>query len=167
MNLDEIKIKREVRKINKGYLYAAFTDKICILKWPLSIQEEEMLEQSFQKMLECRIFNEQMEYRIIRSTIKREWKSRFIEDQTAEEDTEQYYTERQYLDIDSTRTKATEEGLQFTTTGGGRFILPITYSKKPSDIKIKIRNYIGYYEETGQAYVRDWRICGFETVGEG
>ena len=105
-------------------------------------------------MLECRIFNEQMEYRIIRSTIKREWKSRFIEDQTAEEDTEQYYTERQYLDIDSTRTKATEEGLQFTTTGGGRFILPITYSKKPSDIKIKIRNYISYYEETGQAYVK-------------
>ena len=71
MNLDEIKIKTEVRKINKGYLYAAFTDKICILKWPLSIQDEEMLEQSFQKMLECRIFNEQMEYRIIRSTIKR------------------------------------------------------------------------------------------------
>ena len=50
MNLDEIKIKTEVRKINKGYLYAAFTDKIFILKWPLSIQDEEMLEQSFQKI---------------------------------------------------------------------------------------------------------------------
>ena len=49
MNLDEIKIKTEVRKINKGYLYAAFTDKICILKWPLSIQDEEMLEQIFSK----------------------------------------------------------------------------------------------------------------------
>ena len=48
MNLDEIKIKTEVRKINKGIYMLSSADKICILKWPLSIQDEEMLEQSFQ-----------------------------------------------------------------------------------------------------------------------
>lgn len=166
MSWNEVKTDTEIQKIKEGYIYAAFTDRVCLLKWPLSPKDEETLEQSFEKMLECRIFNEQMEYRMIRSAIKKDWKTRFIEDDTAEDDTEQYYTEKQYLDIDSTKTKVTEEGLQLTTTGGGRFTLPINYDKKPVDIKVKIRNYLGYYEETGQAYVRDWRICGFEAVGE-
>lgn len=166
MGWKEVKTDTEIQKIKEGYVYAAFTDRVCLLKWPLSPKDEETLEQSFEKMLECRIFNEQMEYRMIRSAIKKDWKKRFIEDDTAEEVTEQYYTEKQYLDIDSTKTKITEEGLQLTTTGGGRFTLPVNYDKKPVDIKVKIRNYLGYYEETGQAYVRDWRICGFEAMRE-
>lgn len=166
MTWNEIKTDTEVQKIDKGYLYATFTDQIYILKWPLSLKDEKIIEQSFEKMLECRIFNAQMEYRIIRATIKRDWKKRFIEDESTEDNTEQYYTEQQYLDIDSTKTKITEEGLQLTTTGGGHFTLPVNYNKKPVDIKVKIRNYLGYYEETGQAYVRDWRICGFKPVGE-
>lgn len=166
MGWNEVKTDTEVQKIKEGYVYAAFTDRVCLLKWPLSQKDEETIEQSFEQMLECRIFNEQMEYRMIRSAIKKDWKKHFIKDNAAEDDTEQYYTEKQYLDIDSTKTKITEEGLQLTTTGGGRFILPVNYDKKPVDIKVKIRNYLGYYEETGQAYVRDWRICGFEAVGE-
>lgn len=162
----EVKNKKEVQKIEKGYIYAAFTDCLHILKWPLSKEEEAIMEQSFRKMLECRIFNEKMEYRMIRSDIKRNWKIRFIEDETTEEDTEQYYTEKQYLDIDSTQTKGTEKGLMITTTRGGKILLPVIYSAPyPQDIKIKIRNYISYYEETGQAYVKDWRICGFNSAG--
>ncbi len=40
-------------------------------------------------------------------------------------------------------------------TGGGCYELPL---KGFQDAKIRLRNYLGYYEESGQAYVRDWRL---------
>lgn len=72
MGWNEVKTDTEVQKIKEGYVYAAFTDRVCLLKWPLSQKDEETIEQSFEQMLECRIFNEQMEYCMIRSAIKKD-----------------------------------------------------------------------------------------------
>lgn len=165
-NINGIFEKEDVKKISDGYLYLVFTDEIRFLKWPLHEEDRE----GFQKkagddvrLLECRIFNEHMEYRVARTDLGRPWKERFADD-----DSEEYqdcFEESYYLDIDDKKSEEKQKNcknngsITVAATGGGNYELPLTEFK---DRKIRIKNYVGYYEETGQAYVKDWRMAGFE-----
>lgn len=182
---NEIYGKEEVKKILDGYLYLVFTDEIRFLKWPLDkedvkalggkscflkwLLDEEDVEELRKKidddtrLLECRIFNEHMEYRVARTDLGRPWKERFADDNT--EEYKHGFEESYYLDIDDKKSEEKQKGckhngsITVVATGGGKYELPLTEFK---DMKIRIKNYVGYYEETGQAYVKDWRMAGFE-----
>lgn len=166
MTWSEVCEKEEVKKITEGFLYALFPDRLMFLKWPLDkngavfIEKTGEQELSETRLLECRIFNKDYEYRLARTDLGSagEWKERLIDD--ADERYQDYFDEKQYLDIDDKKSKKVqEEGIcAVTATGGGRYQLPVPEFK---DAMLRIRNYLGYYEKTGQAYVKDWRMTGF------
>lgn len=163
MNWSEFKNKEEIKKIgkdNNGYLYAAFTDKILLCNW-LGIEEEKenQIEKDFEKLLEIRVFDKTSEFRMARTSLGREFNERFIDDTSKNDKYNDYFDENQFLDIDSTKSSFQDNKMKITTTGGGKYELPFECG---NDQRIIIRNYIGYYEQSGQAYVKDWRIVGFE-----
>ena len=43
-------------------------------------------------------------------------------------------------------------------TGGGKYPFPI---EEYNDTKIRIRNYLEEDDDTGELYVKDWRLVGF------
>ena len=49
-------------------------------------------------------------------------------------------------------------GHMVRATGGGIYHLPL---ETMNNAKVEIRNYVGYDEETGQAYLKDWRLRRF------
>ena len=113
------------------------------------------------KLLEIRLFNEKEEVMARRTMIginnPFQWRVA-NEDGLSKED----YIERlQTLDIDTSCTQQGDNGnLCLTTTGGGKFELPI---RKEHD-SIKIISYIGY-DDDGMAYIYDDRLAGFVTKG--
>lgn len=155
----------------RRYIYAAFTDKVILKHW-LGHDWQQTAEEEgfvFDNMLECRIFNEECEYRLARTALGEEWRRRIkIDEKTNEtQDDKDYFDEQQYFDIDDTKHGAGEydanEMISNCTetavfaTGGGRYFIPVSLSET-KNVMLKIRNYINYYEETGQAYVEDWRL---------
>lgn len=149
--------------VKEGFLYAVFTDKIFLLKWPLGKNDMDKMDlECFggdlnkSSLLECRIFNEGFEYRLARTDLGRDWKERLIED--GKDSFDDYFDEDQYLDIDDKKSERMERYCKITATGGGQYELPVEDFK---NVMICIRNYVGYYEETGQAYCKDWRMVGF------
>lgn len=155
----------------RRYIYAAFTDKVILKHW-LGHDWQQTAEEEgfvFDNMLECRIFNEECEYRLARTALGEEWRRRIKIDEKTNEthDDKDYFDEQQYFDIDDTKHGAGEydanEMISNCTetavfaTGGGRYFIPVSLSET-KNVMLKIRNYINYYEETGQAYVEDWRL---------
>lgn len=155
----------------RRYIYAAFTDKVILKHW-LGHDWQQTAEEEgfvFDNMLECRIFNEECEYRLARTALGEEWRRRIKIDKKTNEthDDKDYFDEQQYFDIDDTKHGAGEydanEMISNCTetavfaTGGGRYFIPVSLSET-KNVMLKIRNYINYYEETGQAYVEDWRL---------
>lgn len=118
-------------------------------------------------LLELRVFNETSEFRAVRSDIGKAFLCRtaddlFFQTQLTGKDFEEQFKNRifkeiHFLDIDSTRTKAAENGTTFFSTGGGEYTLPTTM-----DIcKVQMQSYINYSEETGNALIVDWRVVKF------
>ena len=99
-------------------------------------------------LLEARIFTKEKELKIMRPTIADEFRYRIIDDSKMKSD---YIEERQYLDIDETKTK----GFHYTATGGGKYKLTVENAEK-----IVIRNYISY-DEQGIAQITDFRLVEY------
>lgn len=118
-------------------------------------------------LIELRIFTNTFEFKISRLNIGSDFSWRYINDDefkkalSNETDTflglftNRTYDEKHYLDIDSTKSN----GFNYTTTGGGRYTLPIENAEK-----IKIRNYLEY-DENGIVIISDFRIVEFVQKG--
>ncbi len=144
--------------VEDGFLFAMFTDEIVWESWPLEPERRESLRQKEKNLLDIRIFNSAKELRMFRGDVGRDFRGRMAEDTEAALEEQDYFDEEQYLDIDG---KCSEElfgqNHMVQATGGGRYSLPLPGFE---NAKIRIRNYLGYYEESGQAYVKDWRLAG-------
>ena len=147
--------KQKVR-ITDGYAVLMLTDRFLVDRYPLSDDTERLIESFFeQKLLDMRVFDQSVEYRIFRTDAGGDFRFRVLPDEG-----EEYFDESQYLDIDEPRSKESfEQGKEVRATGGGSYHLPLEYYQ---DAKVIVRNYIAYDENSGQAYIRDWRLAGFE-----
>lgn len=114
-------------------------------------------------LLEIRLFNSECEIRAVRSVIGKPFIWRIINDEkfkanlkNGETFEERTYTEKQYLDIDSTKT----DGKNYHFIGGGKYTLPIENAEK-----LEIINY-GVYDENGIFGLVDFRIVRLLAKGE-
>ncbi|HCT93106.1 MAG TPA: hypothetical protein DF613_17230, partial [Lachnospiraceae bacterium] len=98
--------------------------------------------------------DKESEYRLFRTALGRTFYERLIRDEGRD-----VMEERQYLDIDGTKSVVENGMTHVVATGGGSYDLPFVCGE---DVRIIIKNYISYHKETGQAYVADFRLAGFE-----
>jgi len=155
-------------EVTEGFLFAMLTDEILWECWPSDENERRQLRESVQrkeqKLLDIRIFDTQREARMLRGDIGRTFQGRMIDDTKEVLKSQEYFDEEQYLDIDSKRSKELlirERKVQ--ATGGGCYPMPLPGLEEKmegdfGEIKVKLRNYLDFYKDTGQAYVRDWRL---------
>lgn len=143
--------------IKNGYAVVMFTDKFEFLAYPFDEKTNKILNEDFEKkLIDMRIFNKDKEYRIFRGDISGNFHFRDSDDYIKND----YYDDEQYLDIDTKRSADSfkNDGI-VRATGGGNYKLPFCDF---NDIKICIRNYIDYDNESGQAYIKDWRLVGLK-----
>lgn len=113
-------------------------------------------------LLELRLFDSERELKAVRSVIGKTFIWRIIDDEKfraelkGETFEERTFTERHYLDIDSTKT----DGRRYFSIGGGEYTLPIENAEK-----LEIRNY-GVYDENGIFGLVDFRIVRILAKGE-
>lgn len=117
------------------------------------------VDRILQNGLEIRLFCERGEIKWFRTNIGEEKfrKRERLQDTKLQEKID-YMDQEQYLDIDTKHVKKQENGYQVQATGGGSYFLPW---QECEDATLKIRNYLGYEEDTGRVFVKDWRIVGF------
>ncbi len=150
-NID--KIREAVEKY--AYSFAIWTDRADFI-----IDKSQDL--SGETLLEIRCFDKNGEFHAVRSTVDSDFSWREITDD--ENYANGYYDEAQYLDIDSKKTEAIDDGFTYTT-GGGRYQLPGDAENK----KLILVRYYYKYDEEGVARKFDWRLVVFtdkETVGK-
>lgn len=117
------------------------------------------------KVLEIRVFDENRELKLVRSDIAKPFVVRCIDDapfgppKSYDRNYSDFYDEWQILDIDE--IKGRDAKGRVTATGGGKYFLPLGVL---SNACVRIRYYLGKYEETGQARVEDWRVAEFGQV---
>ena len=114
-----------------------------------------------EKLLEIRLFSETSELLVRRTMIgaHNSFQWRIADEENLAED--EYLVRYQTLDIDTACTVQGNNGnLNLTTTGGGRFELPISECYD----RIRIISYIGY-DTDGMAYIYDDRLAGFVIKG--
>lgn len=143
-------------EIERGFIFAMLTDEVLWESWPLRPEGRKLFQDKEGKLLDAHVYNSKREVRIFRSDVGREFRGRSLNDEKEAPDKQDYFDEVQYLDIDDKESEklfASEGTVQ--ATGGGKYHLPLPGFR---NAKIRIRNYLGYYEQTGQAYVRDWRL---------
>ena len=136
----------------KGYKIAYLTDECIVDTYPLAFNS---LDNKDEKVLEVRLFNKEKEIKLFRNSIGEEFKERERDDN----DNGEHFSQVQYLDIDKKRTK---DKHTIYTMNGGTYTLP-----KEMDLDkaaIIINYYFGRYEETGRAYIKDWRCVDFVEV---
>ena len=142
--------------IERGFVFAMLTDEILWERWPLEPDDRKTFQEKEGKLLDVRIYDTESEVRIFRSDVGRKFQGRSLNDRKETSEFQDYFDEEQFLDIDDTRSEEmfAREG-KVQATGGGRYHLPLSDFR---NAKLQIRNYLGYYEESGQAYVKDWRL---------
>ncbi len=156
MTLSEFISKCE-KDIKKGWFIAELSDEYIVD----DISELNSDKCSENKVLEIRAFNDDMEHKLFRTDISRDFHYRVIKD--SDYGTDQTIDEVQILDIDTARSEGLRDGYVMTT-GGGKYHLPLEKYYKAC---VKIRYYLERYEETGQARVADWRIVKIEEGDKG
>lgn len=144
--------------IDSGWIIVSLTDEYYIEQWNSrtipSIITKMTARQG--KILEIRLFNDDMEHRLSRSDIGQgSFHVRSIYDTGKSRDRRDHYDQLQYLDIDE--TKNCKDGF-VQTTGGGRYHMPLN---NIHDARIRIRYYLERYPDTGQARIADWRLVAF------
>ena len=153
-----------------SYYAASLTDRFIIGAWgdpdSRSLYEEEQLE----KILELRIFNTEMEMKLWRGDISEPFQIRILDDrdiisaETPANDVpaaqNESFEETQILDIDRARSSGPDH---VRTTGGGIYKLPpqIYQMNNPGLI---VRHYFDRYQQTGIAFILDWRCVGFKDM---
>lgn len=150
------------KEIKNSWIIAQLTDEYIVDIWP--DMRNSTLSGKEEKILELRIFNNDMEYRLLRTGNgnNRKFDLRILCDSDDNHELEDSFDDLQYLDIDDTRTEKINNGYKVKTTGGGLYYLPIKNVEDNrssfKDAKVRIRYYLDKYEETGQARVADWRF---------
>lgn len=142
--------------VKDGYIFIMTTEEIDFCK----VGDEKIpKEKLFEKGLEIRIFNEDREAKWFRTGIRKHFAFREIQDdEKAEKDNLLWWDESQYLDIDEKETKKSGRKGEVCATGGGIYRLPLEVY---TNAKIRIRNYLEEDRDTGELYVKDWRMVGF------
>lgn len=159
MNHEETmeKMKAVCEKYHDGYMIVQCTNRLIVGRLSDEIDWKEVAEYG----LDIRIFDKNREFRFFRGTIADEYVRREKDDGKEHLLPEDYYDEEQFLDIDEKRGyKASRNGVEVHAIGGGVYRIPLE-GNKIRDAKIKIRNYVKYEEDTGRAYVTDWRCVEF------
>lgn len=144
-------------KMTEGYAVIMLTDRFIVDRYPLSSENEGLLGNSAEhKLLDIRVFNESIEYRLFRSDVGKEFRFVCLSDENRE-----FFDDSHYLDIDEKRSAETfmKDGT-VRATGGGFYKLPL---EDYHNVKVVIRNYVDYDEDSGQAYIESWRLTGFKT----
>lgn len=137
--------------INDAWLLAMFSDRILIDKYPLTVADNEnILNNSFDKLLDIRVFNKDKEYRLFRGSLDQEFSYRCLADNKEEG----AIVREQFIDIDTKRSNKNE----IYSTGGGKYSLPLDNLK---DAKLVLKEYVDY-DEFGNAYIKDFRLAGFK-----
>ena len=133
---------------DNAYYTAELTDRYLIGLWS---QKEEI---DTAKLLEIRVFDQKTEVKLFRRNIGEDFNCRTIVDKSDDPDR---FDVLQLLDKDSQRSRETH----YYTTGGGEYEFSFKELKCPA---VRIRYYLQYYPETGQAYIADWRCVDFEEM---
>ena len=136
------------------FFVAQYTDKFDIGIWNKNVIE------NTNKLLELRVFDNKKEWKLFRSDLRKDFYSRY-EDDTGKKEGVDYFDEVQLLDIDI--TKSSKGKKMMCTTAGGKYNLP----KDISDLDraaIIVRHYFGVDNESGQAFIRDYRLVDFESA---
>ena len=95
---------------------------------------------------------------VILNEIKKEYKRKEKnEDEINEKEGVDFFDEVQLLDIDTKRSDKTY------TTAGGSYYLP-QYISDLDRAAIRIRHYFGVDEDSGQAFIKDYRLVSFESA---
>lgn len=143
----------------RGYYTAALTDEYRVGFWPA--EDGFNPDKDQEKALELRIFNEFAEHKWFRGNIGENFIYRKLDDSSVSEGIyEEPIEEYQILDIDySGRYDYTYPGY-VKMSKGGRFYLPV---REEEDVVkapcVRIKYYIP--REAVHAYVKDWRLAGF------
>lgn len=138
--------------IEDAYICAMTTDTFTLDVWPSFASELKDLEET---ALEIRVFNNDLEIKIFRSDISKEFRLRKIypDDEKSGRYSE-YIEENQYLDIDTVRSNSFKEDKRVFTTTGGSYKLPY---ETMVDAKMRVRYYLEK-SENGKAIIYDWRL---------
>jgi hypothetical protein len=144
----------------EAFFIAQYTDKFVVGNWnnDCNVNEE--------KLLELRIFDKDKEWKLFRSDLGREflWRCRSEKNSDGSKciKGEDYFDELQLLDIDTKRSSKTSPGIKYTTAGGS-YYLPVEID----DIDraaVRVRHYFGVEEDSGQAFIKDYRLVSFESA---
>jgi hypothetical protein len=137
------------------FFVAQYTDKFDIGIWNKNVIE------NTNKLLELRVFDKDKEWKLFRSDIGKDFSYRFQGEEDNKGEGLDYFDEVQLLDIDI--TKSSKGKKMMCTTAGGKYNLP----KDISDLDraaIRVRHYFGVDNESGQAFIRDYRLVDFESA---
>ena len=137
------------------FFVAQYTDKFDIGIW------NENIIKNTNKLLELRVFDKDKEWKLFRSDIGKDFSYRFQGEEDNKGEGVYYFDEIQLLDIDITRSS--KDLREMYTTAGGKYNLP----KDISDFDraaIRVRHYFGVDKESGQAFIRDYRLVDFESA---
>ena len=160
-NLEIESFIKTAEVIENGWAIASLTDEFILDKWSNEAKElKEKLLKGADKILEIRVFSSKGESKISRFDIGKPFKTRTILDEGDQKDIREYFDELQYLDIDEKEGQSPTG--EVIATGGGKYKCPLN---NIHDAKIRIRYYLGKYDETGHARVEDWRIVEFVEGG--
>lgn len=142
----------------EGYVVATFTDEYLVGVWKDKI---DYIKDKQDNLLELRVFNEDKEIKYCRGNIgtDRGFHERIRDD--ANNINIDYYDELQYLDIDERRSEILfkDAHIVYPTTSVKPYYMPLDNMKNAGVI---IRHYISKDEESGQAYISDWRVVKFD-----
>lgn len=149
----------------KGFYVVAMTDKYMVGVWP-AIEYDDLLADEVQsKILELRIFNEDVEYKWFRGNIGESFKYRKLADCEVMDEYEEPIEEYQMLDIDLSKITGKHTTGLVRTSKGGDFYLPVAMEENGQMPYVKVKYYVPQYKKddnsTVHAYVKDWRLAGF------
>ena len=147
-NSGYLKLDDEQIKLKAGPAVIMLTNRFLVAPYPF--RSETIVEINQDKLLELRIFDDNMELKLFRGSVGKELKYRYLSDA----DCQDYFDDEQYLDVDEKRSKDCDN---VRSTGGGTYAVPLASF---CDAKLKLRNYVRY-DENGQCYIWDWRMLEF------
>lgn len=163
MNVKNNDIEKVLNEINEDFsgsidstfFVAQYTDKFDVGIWNKDIIK------NVNKLLELRVFDKNKEWKLFRSDIGKDFSYRCQREDDNKEEGVDYFDEVQLLDIDTKRSS--KDSRKMCTMAGGKYNLP----KDISDFDraaIRVRHYFGVDNESGQAFIRDYRLVDFESA---
>lgn len=143
----------------EGYCIIQTTDKYVIDYWNTNTQTKYFGEND-SDLIEARIFNETCEYKLFRAYIGEAYAFRKIveEDEAEGEKYGDYYDQKQFLDIDSSRSEKKSSPFQSVLPTGSNRAYTLPVKDYNEEAAVTIRYYIDRYKDSGQVRVFDWRV---------